>query len=84
MKKGDWVVVSYDEKCYPGKVTQVGDGGSVKVSVMKSSHPSGWKWPSTPDEIFYLKDQIIKAINPPIPTNSRGAWEFPDSILMDN
>ena len=32
---GDWVVVNYDAKMYPGKVTKVVEG-SMKVNVMKA------------------------------------------------
>lgn len=80
LKKEDWVVVTYDDKCYPGKITKI-VGNSKQVSVMKSCFPTGWKWPTTPDEIFYKDENIIKQINPPVPANSRGAWVFKDSIL---
>ena len=74
---GDWVVVNYDDKMYPGKVVD----GSLKVTVMKACFPTGWKWPDTIDEIFYKNEFVVKKINPPAPYNSRGVWQFPDSIL---
>ena len=41
---GEWVVVEYDGKKYPGKVTSKGEAG-LQVSVMKPCFPSGWSWP---------------------------------------
>ena len=79
---GDWVVVNYDAKMYPGKVTKVVEG-SMKVNVMKACFPNGWKWPNTSDEIFYKNESVVKKINPPTPLNSRGVWQFPDSVLKD-
>ena len=34
LKEGDWVVVVYDNKCYPGQVTKVVEDESVKVNVI--------------------------------------------------
>ena len=37
-----------------------------------------WKWPGQEDKIFYLRDQIVKGLNPPILVNAREHYDFPD------
>ena len=81
--KGDWVAVIYDDKYYPGQVTQVAKNGSMKVNVMRPCFPSCWKWPSNKDEIFYKKENIVKKICPPIPIDARGGWQFKESTLKN-
>ena len=76
---GEWVVVEYDGKKYPGKVTSKGEAG-LQVSVMKPCFPSGWSWPSQKDEIYYNHNDIIKRIDPPIPKNNRGQWKFAQNL----
>ena len=78
VKEGEWIVI-YESKCYPGQVTEIGEN----VNVMRPCFLSGWKWPIERDEIFYMKENIIKKINPPIPNNKKGGWQFTDSILKD-
>ena len=80
VKRGDWVVVRYDSKLYPGKVSNKGENG-MTVNVMKPCFPSGWTWPCQRDEIFYLFENIAKKIDPPYPLNSRGKWGFNNEII---
>ena len=56
---------------------------SIKVNVMSTCFPTCWKWSLTKDEIYYKKENILKKINPPIPTDARGGWHFKDSLLKD-
>lgn len=73
---GDWVVVIYEGKLYPGKVT-VKKEHHWSVKVMKPCFPSGWTWPSREDEIPYPLEDIRKKVEPPHPLNSRCTrWEF--------
>ena len=77
---GDWVVVNYDNKRFPGKVTRKNVNG-MKVKVMKPSFPSDWTWPVRKDEIDYTFENILKKIDPPFPLNSRcSKWGFKDPI----
>ena len=79
---GDWVIVMYDGKMYPGRVTAISEMGSKKVSVMRSAFPSGWKWPVEVNEIYYEDENIKKKISPPTPVNSRNKWQFDEPCLM--
>ena len=79
LKEGDWVAVVYDSKCYPGQVTKIGMNASMRVNVMRACFPTGWKWPSTKDEIYYKSENIVKKIDLPIPTDARGGWQFSES-----
>ena len=79
---GDWVVVTYDGKLYPGRVTTVSEIGNKRVSVMNPAYPSGWKWPDERDEIYYEDENIKKKIQPPIPVNSRNKWTFNEPNLQ--
>ena len=58
---GDWVIVMYDSKRYPGKVASVDpcDNMGVTVSVMHTVFPSGWKWPDAVDENYYQQTDMI-------------------------
>ena len=41
---GDWLIMMYDGKMYPGRVTANSEIESKKVSVMRSEFPTRWKW----------------------------------------
>ena len=56
---------------------------SMRVNVMRACFPTGWKWPSTKDEIYYKSENIVKKINPPVPTEAGGGWQFSESILKE-
>ena len=53
---GDWVVVQYDGEPFPGEITKC-NGNVIQVNVM---HRAGtqWKWPSSPDQIDYFKNDV--------------------------
>lgn len=61
---GDWVLVTYDGKNFPGELVEIGEYSSdeLKVNVM---HPSGghWRWPQPADKIFYYIKDIIRKID---------------------
>lgn len=63
------MVVSYENKNYPGEVVGV-KPNEVAISAMEKSGPSGWKWPSKPDILTYALGDIVKK-NPPVPCGSR-------------
>ena len=75
MKRGDWVVVTYDSKLYLGKVSNK-DVNGMPVDVMKPCFPSGWSWPCQKDEIYYTFENVHKKIDPPFPLNSKRQMGF--------
>lgn len=70
LKVGDFVLVRYECELYPGRIVQFEDDGEVLISAMKKS-ASNWKWPSTPDEIHYSKDEIVQQIDEPVQIGRR-------------
>lgn len=70
-KVGDWVVVSYEDRPYPGEVTDIRDD-SVIVNAMEPTEAGRfYKWPNKKDVLPYLPEQVIKIISPPVPCDSR-------------
>ena len=76
---GNHAIVVYDESYFPGMVTKVNIDGGAKVSVFHKA-PGGWKWPRVPDEIDYLKKDIVRTIPSPFPINRRGLVKFEDWV----
>ena len=70
----DWCVVEYDNKLFPGEIERV-DDGMYEVSTMVKVGRY-WKWPVHEDKILYLKEQIMKKLNPPILVNARDYYSF--------
>lgn len=70
---GQFVVISYEEELFPGKITQVNlSEKSVTVSCMRKSKKH-WKWPETEDKVVnYEIDDIVMTIKPPESVNKRG------------
>ena len=75
---GDWVLVTYDSKEYPGEVVSINENQEVQVNVMHESGPHTWKWPLSKDMIFYSKSDIVRILNPPVAAGHRGQFRFPD------
>lgn len=64
-KKGDFVVVEYKGKHYPGKMlSDVDESGEVLVAAMKKSGKY-WMWPDQPDEIWYKVKQVVRILKAP-------------------
>ena len=63
VNRGDWVVVTYDSKLYPGKVSNK-DVNGMTVDVMKPCFPSGWSWPCQKDEIYYTFENVLRKLIP--------------------
>ncbi|XP_063220054.1 uncharacterized protein LOC134529662 [Bacillus rossius redtenbacheri] len=76
----DWVIVKYDGKLFPGLVKKLRPD-YVDVSVMHLSDTgSYYKWPSQEDCISYLFSDVVKKIDAPIVTGSRGQFQFTSKI----
>ena len=76
-----WCVVEYDKTFFPGEIKAV-VGEKYEVSVMVKAGKY-WKWPAQEDKIPYFRDQIVKALNPPILVNAREHYDFPDFDYLD-
>ena len=57
VNRGDWVVVTYDSKLYPGKVA--------------NKDVNGMTVPCQKEEIYYTFENVHKKIDPPFPLNSK-------------
>ena len=66
--------MEYDGVIYPGEVKLV-EGEEYKVSVMIAAG-THWKWPASPDEVFYRREKIVKRLAPPFVANHRGHFSF--------
>lgn len=78
---GNWVVVTYDGKEYPGEIMFIENENKVQVSVMvPTGPPNHFKWPQPPDCIFYSKEEVLREIDPPEVVNSRGLYRFSEFI----
>ena len=75
-----YVIVLYEEECYPGIIEAV-TKESVYVNVMTKSKFGNWRWPQTPDKLWYNKEtDIMQVINPPQRINSRGIFKVPELV----
>ena len=73
--EGDWVIVRYDGKEFPGEVMLVGEK-DVQVSVMVRKFSGFWRWPNPCDKIFYPFFSVASKITAPEPVGSRGQFRF--------
>ena len=63
---GDWVLVSYGGKKFPGEVVSIIDT-DIEVLVMKYSRKGKWYWPDKADIIAYWPENVIGKLSPPVP-----------------
>ena len=76
-KRGDFVIVKYDQKFFPGEILANYDE-SAEVKVMASSGPKFWKWPDRDDILMYQWKDVLKKIDPPVIVSNRGTYEVKD------
>ena len=77
---GQWVVVNYDDVCYPGEVTCFDEKeNQYEVRVMHRSD-SYWKWPTAEDKLIYARERILRIIDPPSAAGNRGQFLFKENI----
>ena len=83
---GDQVVVLYESKCYLCLVTnvEVKESARVNVIVYESLSCCWLDGPTSRFEILYREEQIVKKLNPSFPIDSRGGWQFAESILNNS
>ena len=63
---GDWALVSYDGKKFPGEVVSI-INTDIEVSVMKYSRKGKWYWPDKAGIIAYRPEKVIGKLSPPVP-----------------
>ena len=63
---GDWALVSYDGKKFPGEVVSIIDT-DIEVSLMKYSRKGKWYWSDKADIIAYRPENVIGKLSPPVP-----------------
>lgn len=79
IKPGNYVIVLYEEKHYPGKVVKtIQPANEFVVSTMKKSGLRDWKWPEEKDEITYSRDEVICKIEEPKKKTKRGTFTVPE------
>jgi len=67
---GEWCVVLYDCKPYPGKIVEVAEN-DVKVTCMHRTGKNRYRWPWPQDINWYMDDQVPCIIPAPIETEKR-------------
>ncbi|XP_063907880.1 uncharacterized protein LOC135126021 [Zophobas morio] len=87
---GDYVVVEYNKKYFPGLILNVDEGNLSKyhdddlynfqISAMEKSGCSGWRWPKRKDVLWYKLEDIKQSISKPvlINNNKRGLFAIPE------
>lgn len=70
---GDFLIIVYEGKKFPGMVLEVQDEMHYKVKTMTMSGPN-WRWPEKDDILVYEKKDVLKKIKSPLLLNSRGIY----------
>ena len=74
---GQWVLVNYDGKQYPGEITKIKNSlTDIEINVMHQSGSKFWKWPTSQDKIYYQRKSITRIIEAPKVAGSRGQFTF--------
>ena len=74
---GQWVLVNYDGKQYPGEITKIKNSQTdIEINVMHQSGSKFWKWPTSQDKIYYQRKSITRIIEAPKVAGSRGQFTF--------
>ena len=71
--QGQWCIVRYDNKLYPGEISDADDEGVLVITL----HPIGdnkFVKPPSPDEIWYLYENVIMYIEEPTKASGRSRF----------
>ncbi|XP_050293018.1 uncharacterized protein LOC126733688 [Anthonomus grandis grandis] len=69
---GDFMVISYQKKRYPGLIKNIDQGAQeYEISVMEKIKPNFWRWPKNVDQIWYKRKFVLEKISEPI--SSKGS-----------
>lgn len=75
-KVGEYVIFTYEEEFFPGRIISF-DEHEVTISSMQKSLKS-WKWPPHEDVHKYDWEDVMGRINPPKLISKRGFFEIPE------
>ncbi|KAG5899860.1 hypothetical protein JTB14_012327 [Gonioctena quinquepunctata] len=75
-KAGSFVVFSYENELYPGKIVAF-DDDVVIINAMQKSLKL-WKWPSRRDQLEYQWSDVLGSIERPTKVSKRGFFSVPE------
>ena len=73
-RKDDWAVVVYEDKWFPGVITEVCDSGTYVNVLHQILNKNCFRWPSKIDNICYIDNNILCKINPTNPVSGGTLW----------
>lgn len=76
-KKNTYVIIKYEGEYFPGLIKNI-DDSRYEISTMVLSKGNTFRWPETPDQIWYGKEAIIEKIKEPQILNKRGFYKVPE------
>ena len=72
VKEGDYIICRYEGELFPGVVTVTIPGGNG--ATVKAMQKCAGGVEDEDEEIDYLKEDIIRKIDFPVPVNNRGTY----------
>lgn len=77
LRKNTYVIIKYEGEYFPGLIKNI-DNNIYEISTMVISKGNTFRWPDTPDQIWYNKEAIIEKIQQPQVINKRGFFKVPE------
>lgn len=74
---GSYVIVKYDGELYPAKILNK-EKNEWYCCAMRKSGVNHWKWPDSPDLLWYKDKDVVSKINEPKTINTRGVCVVPE------
>ena len=78
----EMVIVCYQGSNFPENIMEIKSNGTV-VTAMQKCSSVGWKWPTSPDVLFYYYDDVLDKVPSDcvIPCNDWGVFEIKSDKL---
>lgn len=77
LKINTYVIIKYEGEYFPGMIKNI-DNNSYEISTMVLSRGNTFRWPDTPDQIWYNREAIMEKIQEPKTVNNRGFLKVPE------
>lgn len=77
LKKNTYVIIKYEGEYFPGLIKNI-DNNTYEISTMVLSRGNIFRWPDTPDQIWYNREAIMEKIQKPKTINNRGFFKVPE------